>query len=165
MSPLLVSIRSRINSLYALTPILTSVLILPTSSDAVTSGFLTKTLAGFWFHSCYVQQHKLIMLNSIWWWIQVMKFCYAIFSILLLISPLYVQLLFSAPYSQTCPVLCSEEVYVVFLKGIDWLINWFIDWFIHWFIHSFIGMCRMRQFLAVLRSFFHFSLLGFKRCT
>jgi len=30
--------------------------------------------------------------------------------------------------------------------------------FIHWFIHS-IGMCRMRCFLAVLRSFFHFSLL------
>ena len=31
--------------------------------------------------------------------------------------------------------------------------------FIHSFIHSFIGMCRMRQFLAVLMRFFHFSLL------
>ena len=30
--------------------------------------------------------------------------------------------------------------------------------FIHSFIHS-IGMCRMQQFLAVLRSFFHSSLL------
>jgi len=30
--------------------------------------------------------------------------------------------------------------------------------FIHSFIHS-IGMCRMRRFLAVLRSFFHSSLL------
>ena len=31
--------------------------------------------------------------------------------------------------------------------------------FIHSFIHSFTGMCRMRQFLAVLSSFFHSSLL------
>ena len=31
-------------------------------------------------------------------------------------------------------------------------------WFIHSFIHS-IGMCRMRRFLAVLRSFFYSSLL------
>jgi hypothetical protein len=30
--------------------------------------------------------------------------------------------------------------------------------FVHSFIHS-IGMCRMRRFLAVLRSFFHSSLL------
>ena len=30
---------------------------------------------------------------------------------------------------------------------------------IHSFIHSFIGMCRMRRFLAVFRSFFHSSLL------
>ena len=34
----------------------------------------------------------------------------------------------------------------------------FIRLFIHSFIHS-IGMCRMQRFLAVLRSFFHSSLL------
>ena len=34
----------------------------------------------------------------------------------------------------------------------------FTNWLIHSFIHS-IGMCRMRWFLAVLRSFFHSSLL------
>jgi hypothetical protein len=45
-SPPLVSIPSHINSLYALTPSLRSVLILPTSSH-VTSGFLTKTLNDF----------------------------------------------------------------------------------------------------------------------
>jgi len=61
-SPPLVSILSRINSLYALTPSLRSVLILPSSSHAVTLGFLTKTLNDFLFHSCYVPQHNFITL-------------------------------------------------------------------------------------------------------
>jgi hypothetical protein len=46
-SPPLVNIPSRINLLYALTPSLRSVLILPTSHHAVASGFLTKTLNDF----------------------------------------------------------------------------------------------------------------------
>lgn len=40
--PPLVNIPSLIHLLYALTPSLRSILILPTSSHAVTSGFLTK---------------------------------------------------------------------------------------------------------------------------
>ena len=46
-SPPLVSIPSRINSLYALAPSLRSVLILPTSCHAVSSGFLTKAFSDF----------------------------------------------------------------------------------------------------------------------
>ena len=38
------------------------------------------------------------------------------------------------------------------------LLRCYTNSFIHSFIHS-IGMCRMRRFLAILRSFFHSSLL------
>ena len=45
---------------------------------------------------------------------------------------------------------------------IPFLIFLHMQWF-HSFMHSF-GMCRMRRFLAVLRSFFHSSLLRTFSC-
>jgi hypothetical protein len=60
-----------------------------------------------------------------------------------------------------CEVLISEWLFVMLWNGCsvtkhDVELQQF--YFSHSFIHS-IGMCRMRQFLAVLRSFFHSSLL------
>jgi len=53
------------------------------------------------------------------------------------------------------PRFCSYHVFKM-LTFLAWFEH--IHSFIHSVIHS-IGMCRMRRFLTVLRSFFHFSLL------
>ena len=56
----------------------------------------------------------------------------------------------------------SVSILCMFLWKITAFQNTYFNTHFHSFIHSFIhsiGMCRMRQFLAVLKSFFHSSLL------
>jgi hypothetical protein len=52
----------------------------------------------------------------------------------------------------------AHNIILNFSSRIILVFHLFIYLFIHSFIHS-IAMCRMRRFLAVLRSFFHSSLL------